>query len=448
MAARNIDLLEGNGHAQPIKPEVSRQEVLSRKIDWQRYHSATLLQDNELRLLQLYDTKPWETKEQLLLESGPEYVQLFLALVTQINTNTTLQYVLALIDEMLSEDESLAALFLQDPRDPFTPFVQVLYRDNEDEVVEALASKVLALLLVKGHDHRREASNHHAADLFRWCADQLRKEFPNILRSLAALQILMRCEEFRIMWRDTEDGISALILQTRPQIDAQIIYQALYALWLMSYSEEIADKIHKTTAIAKIVEAIKLVQKEKVIRIGLATLKNLKDKGPSGQNNRQMIECGFMRVLENLQLRNWGDEEMLKNMEALMESLQRILADMSSFDMYRNEILSGNLEWSPVHKSEKFWRENIMKMEDNQFELLGVLVHLLNNSQNSLVLAVACHDIGEFVRFHPRGRNIVSTLGAKQAIMRLMENQNPDVQKHALMCTQKLLVVNWENLSR
>ena len=34
----------------------------------------------------------------------------------------------------------------------------------------------------------------------------------------------------------------------------------------------------------------------------------------------------------------------------------------SSLDMYRKEITEGKLEWTPVHKSEMFWRDNVVKI--------------------------------------------------------------------------------------
>ena len=75
--------------------------------------------------------------------------------------------------------------------------------------------------------------------------------------------------------------------------------------------------------------------------------------------------------------------------------------------MYKSEVRSGNLDWTPVHKSEKFWRENVHKFEENQFEIVAILLNLIRNSASNLVLAVACHDIGEFIRVHPRGREFV-----------------------------------------
>jgi len=42
----------------------------------------------------------------------------------------------------------------------------------------------------------------------------------------------------------------------------------------------------------------------------------------------------------------------------------------SSFDEYVTEVKSGRLEWSPVHKEIRFWRENAHKLNDMNYELL------------------------------------------------------------------------------
>jgi hypothetical protein len=80
----------------------------------------------------------------------------------------------------------------------------------------------------------------------------------------------------------------------------------------------------------------------------------------------------------------------------------------SSFELYKEEVMSGNLVWSLVHRSEKFWRENVGRFEENNFKVLGVLLELIRSSNNPQVLAIACYDLGEFVRFHPRGRKYAS----------------------------------------
>lgn len=63
-----------------------------------------------------------------------------------------------------------------------------------------------------------------------------------------------------------------------------------------------------------------------------------------------------------------------------------------------------SLEWSPVHKSAKFWRENALRLNEKNYDLLRTLIHLLDSSKDALVLSVASYDIGEYVRHNPRGK--------------------------------------------
>ena len=47
-----------------------------------------------------------------------------------------------------------------------------------------------------------------------------------------------------------------------------------------------------------------------------------------------------------------------------------VFVHFSSFDEYTTEVKSGRLEWSPVHKSERFWRENAARLNEKNYELL------------------------------------------------------------------------------
>ena len=79
-------------------------------------------------------------------------------------------------------------------------------------------------------------------------------------------------------------------------------------------------------------------------------------------------------------------------------------SNCSSYDEYVTEIRSGRLEWSPVHRSEKFWRENAYKLNEANYEMLKILINLLETSKDPLVLSVACFDLGEYVRHYSRGK--------------------------------------------
>ena len=82
-----------------------------------------------------------------------------------------------------------------------------------------------------------------------------------------------------------------------------------------------------------------------------------------------------MRQLEFLEQRKFDDEDIQADIEFLKEKMEASLQDLSSYDEYLTEVRSGRLEWSPVHRSEKFWRENAHKLNDANYELLKV--HIL-----------------------------------------------------------------------
>jgi V-type H+-transporting ATPase subunit H len=94
-----------------------------------------------------------------------------------------------------------------------------------------------------------------------------------------------------------------------------------------------------------------------------------------------------------------------------------------TWDEYASELSSGHLSWTPAHSSDFFWRENVTKLnEKDHFYLKFVLpaevlpkkqkqissarqlIELLRSSQDTLVLAVAAHDLGQYVKYHERGK--------------------------------------------
>lgn len=119
---------------------------------------------------------------------------------------------------------------------------------------------------------------------------------------------------------------------------------------------------------------------------------------------------------------------------------------MSRWDIYENEVISGNLEWGILH-TEKFFVQNNRQLEgkDGNFNLLKRLILLVSHDDDD-VAAVACYDIGEFVRHYPNGRLIAKQLGAKDAMMKLIGHENPDLQRHALQSVSKMLVQNWASM--
>ncbi|VDP75850.1 unnamed protein product, partial [Schistosoma curassoni] len=104
-------------------------------------------------------------------------------------------------------------------------------------------------------------------------------------------------------------------------------------------------------------------------------LQSILEKLPT---NAEQRDCGLRlvqyKVLKELELLNQKDfshdPELTEDIAFLNEKLSASIQDVSSLDEYMAELKSGRLEWSPVHKSEKFWYENAVKFTDNNYEML------------------------------------------------------------------------------
>jgi V-ATPase subunit H len=238
----------------------------------------------------------------------------------------------------------------------------------------------------------------------------------------------------------------------------------------------------------------------------------------------------------------WSDEDIPELLEALDEALNTSVAAMSSFEKYRAEVLSGALDWTPMHTNPQFWavcaallrwpalhtlcfirwprcvraqhpaachrmraaarvpqhvccrmcaaacgkhsvacmpwqaccgmhaaasmlshvccranavarcgtaqqmsgvrgvQENAVAMEETDRQIIRCLIKLLETSRDPKVLAVACHDLGSFAHAHPIGRYIINDLGGKPFVMSQMASPHAEVQKHALVCVQRLML--------
>jgi len=232
----------------------------------------------------------------------------------------------------------------------------------------------------------------------------------------------------------------------------QQIYEAIYCLWSLSFNAEAREKLIDPKMIYNLCQVVKRCNKVKVIRISLATLKNLLNVG---KNNERMITY-LMGSLALLKQKRWGDEEMENDIKEIEETLEKNVDDLTSWDRYKNEILANKLDWSPPHKSIKFWQENYMKFEEDEYFILRTLKTILESSNDASSLSIVCWDIGEFVRVHPNGKKICQRpdLQLKIPLLKMLtiaeqDPKNEDKQKvakEALTALQKLMITNWEYL--
>lgn len=441
----------GAGRAEDAVP--SKTAVLERNIPWDGYQRVGLVRPQDFALISQYDRKGITEAERnaLLEKDGSSYAQLLLNFVNTITAAETLQYVLTLTHELLTADpkrvELFNALSEKDPSLPYEPFIRLINKGNSDVYTARMAASILGMLVSKSNS----VPPQHESFLLRRISEQLRNfQDPNnndVHYALTTLQVLFSKDNYRLKVFESDAGdfqTLVKIIQTQSS-NFQLVYEAIYCVWLMTYNEKIAARVGATGLIPALVDIIKTVSKEKVVRLAIATLRNVLDKG---ENNTEMIESGILRMLAILSNKKWGDDDIVDDLKALSEALAKNIVVLSSFDMYKKELQTGVLSWSPVHKSEKFWRENSTRFEENDYQLLGLLRNIFQTSRDPTVLSVACYDVGEFVRFHPRGKVIIQQTGLKMEIMKLMTSDNVDVKKQALFAIQKTMVTNWEYLAK
>ena len=77
-------------------------------------------------------------------------------------------------------------------------------------------------------------------------------------------------------------------------------------------------------------------------------------------------------------------------------------------------------------------------MDDTQ--LIKHLAHLLANSADKTVLAVACNDVGVMIRELPYMRKRWVDMGVKGRVMELMGDTDAEVRYEALKAVQGFLV--------
>lgn len=94
-----------------------------------------------------------------------------------------------------------------------------------------------------------------------------------------------------------------------------------------------------------------------------------------------MVDNGLIKVIDLLLKGNLKDQDVIEDIKYVGEILEKNMKILTSFDKYVKELQTQCLTWSPVH-SEKFWKENVKKFEENDFLLIRKLAELLTSSNS------------------------------------------------------------------
>jgi len=445
-------------------------EVLQQEIPWQTYMTAKLINPQELELIKRFDKQLPEVQDSLLDQAGPAYFEAFMTVLRATTKEGVVRYVLALLDDVVTRDPSRAALchphreaFSDRGQPPYTVFLRHLNRT--DWFTQEKACRMLTALIAHRPDKERsplttgekfvpavesgsfvETGETAVVQFLEWLTSQLRRptsQLKSVPTAVHALASVLRERGTRLLFH-REGGVALLApllrLAAQGQVtNIQLTYEAVLCVWLLSYLPECQKAIQDCGIPRSLVGIVGLNIKEKVTRVALFALRNIL-ASEKVDISTEVVDSKFLRLVQIRMLQSWGDEDILPTLEWLDEKIRSSIEILSSYEKYKKEILSGRLEWGPMHTEDQFWKQNVEKFEEKDFNILRVLLRLLEISREVKTLAVGCHDLGQFVSYHPHGRFIVGDLRGKEIVMELMRHSDPEVQKNALLCVQKIML--------
>jgi len=369
---------------------------------------------------------------------------LYLGLLKKLQRVDTLQLILIFIADALADHEERIALFtrasINDPDLPYEPLLRIL--ETQDDFVPLKASQILTVLLSAEPGPLQQ---WQLQPLLNYLSMWVQGTAPN--KRDVAVQcletILPRHEVRQAVWA-IPGILSGLVEILKSNYNPQMNYQVGFCFWLLTFETEIAEQINKTyDVIPLFVSVAQAAAKEKVVRISIATLRNLVTKAPSA-NLPAMLVAQLLPFVKNLATRKWSDEDILDDVQFLRDELNARFESLTTWDEYTSELSSGHLSWTPVHDSDLFWKNNVTRLNEKDHFFLKRLIELLRTPHDPVVLAVAAHDLGQYVKYYERGKKIVTDLGGKTLVMELMSHDSGEVRYQALLSVQRLVSQPWQ----
>eukprot|EP00921_Rhytidocystis_pertsovi_P024982 GHVQ01040295.1.p1 GENE.GHVQ01040295.1~~GHVQ01040295.1.p1 ORF type:complete len:401 (-),score=66.68 GHVQ01040295.1:328-1530(-) len=251
------------------------------------------------------------------------------------------------------------------------------------------------------------------------------------LGRLEALANILKIDTHREMvWKSAgavELIVDNLVIST--SVPVANVYKAAFCLWLFTFNASFIPRINCRGLTLSICTVFKETRIEKNL---------LKDDDAA----ETIIEMDVFQVVTLLEYEKWKDLELYEEIRDGIFQLDQKIKYFSNFDRYCLELDKAKLRWSVLH-SEKFWRENVMSFEHDEFSAVRKLSLLLQTSDLETV-AVAAYDLGEFARLHPAGKKVCQNLKVKDMVMLLITHRDRTVAREALLCIQKLMLKNWQ----
>ncbi|KAJ1900848.1 H(+)-transporting V1 sector ATPase subunit H [Kickxella alabastrina] len=426
-------------------------KVRVKPIPWEGYSRAGLISSTELSALKSFQQQRHESNGVSLAQ----FVPLLVSLTEKLSSLDALQYLLVMLDDLVEAGDSKSLAGLRERLDA-AGGDRVLFRcmEKKDDYLGLKAAKILVGVAVA------TGAKVDFTRLFATLERYMRSELTSVVDvAIQAMQSALRVPKARHTLFNEAPGCLAQMLDVlrrtlvQPQGSRavrgvvavpQTQYEVVFCLWLLSFERQLAAVLDKTYDIIPVlVDIARSTGKEKVIRVVVSTLSNLLLVPDA--NVPSMLVGGVPACLRTLAVgRSFKDEDLKAALAQLTEDLAGHSGVMTTWDEYCAEVASGKLHWSPAHRSEQFWKMHVARMDEADHRIVRQLAQVLGRDDET-ALAVACHDLAQYVKFNPDGKRLLARIGAKAQVMALMTSEFPEVRYEALMCVQQIMLNAWRN---
>ncbi|KAJ9119143.1 hypothetical protein QFC22_003634 [Naganishia vaughanmartiniae] len=422
-------------------------KINAKGVSWEGYQRAKLVSAEEVDLLKTLERQGKSQRAATFATQGSTYAKLYIDLLRKLQKVDTVQAVLVGISNMLSDQTTLPLFHNLSQQsdsksdDPYGPLIKCLSLQDEFVLLEAL--RIMAILVSTDPKPIPEACIPPMLDALA----KLTNANPSPARDLAiqVLGAILGSRQIRKAAWDQESLLSGLIKALKANPSPQLQYWIIICFWQLSFEIYAAEELDKRfDLVALFAEVARTAAKEKVTRVVMATLRNLMALAPSANINSMVVQK-VLPLVKSFSQRKWSDDEVIDDIKYLRDELDARLSNLSTFDEYASEVESGHLSWSPTHESEDFWKENVEKIRfEKNGQVVKQLVALLSSSRDPVVLAVAVHDIGQFIKFGDDGaRKMINDLDGKLKVMELLSHESGDVKYQALLTVQRIMSHSW-----
>ncbi|KAH0792688.1 V-type proton ATPase subunit H-like [Histomonas meleagridis] len=407
-------------------------------------HSLMLDTDQETDVSSFVDLfkQPIEEQLEAFCFKGTKHVATFAKLLETRNLPNTISLLCAFIDCLLDADFNLTVKSLLTQVDSLIKSLSniLISHSSSHDAHPFMIRTVLLLLGTLLSEPKVKCSEEHKSIFLRTVISLLGDGLQPASLAFEGLKRFLRFDRFRDDFIDSK-GIELLLdlLGSAAKLaHTDSLYHILFCFWALTYSANGAGQLSENKFVKELSRLLSTIQpeREEIVRLLVNIIAQLT---PSTVFVESAYDNDILRLLRQFQTKHYVDQEMITLISTTAEKLSQNLRKLSLWEKYTREVGSGKLHFSFSHKSELFWKANIERFGENQYSVIAALRDLLESNDEETVV-VACYDLGEFAARSPVGRQKLEEMGAKLAVMKLLQSSSEAIRREALRTTQLMLL--------